>query len=417
MSRKGRLMGLIMVLILSIGSVLVGCSSDKDTSSKSGKSKSGVPTGQTITLWVWKGEPWLGTVKTIAQKWAKEHNDTVKIVDQSKQPNGFQFYATAARTGKGPDVVLGIPHDNLGLFHQEGLISEVPSDIDLNAYNDSVQRAVLVDGKPYAVPTTVETTAIVYNKKLVKEAPKTWDEFKAAADKNGFMYDQANLFNNYTFIGGLGGYVFKDNNGTYDPKDIGLGNEGAIKAYQLMYDMDNTYHWMTPSVDDNVAKSKFTSGAIGMYATGPWAIADLDKSKVDYSFAPFPTLSNGKAATPFETVQTTIVNARSKHQEAAWSLVQALNTKEAQMKYYSEDKQIPALKEAQEDSTVQSNENIKPFIEQLKTAVPQPNIPEMQAAYSAMSVMKNIISGKVTPEKGAKSFVDNIKKGIKVQNQ
>jgi arabinogalactan oligomer/maltooligosaccharide transport system substrate-binding protein len=408
------------VAAVALVGIVSGCGTSNGSSSnstaKQGGQTASVPSGQTLTLWVWKGDPWLSEVKTIANNWAKQHNDTVKIVDQSKNPNGFQFYATAARTGKGPDVLFGMPHDNNGLFAQEGLLAQVPqADFDPSQYNQSVVDAVTVDGKIYSVPVSVETTAIFYNKKMISSPPKDWSSFVQDANAHGFMYDQANLYFDYALIGGMGGYVFKNNNGTLDPKDIGLDNAGAVQAFTLMHDMDAKYHWMTPSVTGAIAKAQFSAGKIGLYVSGPWDIGDVKKAGIDFGIAPWPTLSNGQPATPFMGVQTVIVNAKSKTQTADWSLVQALTNADAQTQYFDGSQQIPALKSLQGSSTVQSSPMFKAFADQTKVAVPMPNIPQMQPVWSSMSVIKNIINGKTPPAQGAKDFVKNVKKGIQVQ--
>lgn len=120
------------ILTLSMAGVIVaGCgtsnTSTAQPSQSTSKKATAMPTGQTITIWSWQTGAQLTDMEKIAQTWAKKHQDTVKVVDQSKNASGFQFYATAARTGKGPDVVFGMPHDNNGLFAQEGLIAPVPS--------------------------------------------------------------------------------------------------------------------------------------------------------------------------------------------------------------------------------------------------------------------------------------------------
>ncbi len=250
------------------GGVISGCGSSGSTSSSTTTSGK-IPSGQTITVWSWAGGPQLVDVKKIAAQWAKAHGDTVKVVDQSANPKGFQFYATAARTGKGPDVVFGMPHDNNGIFAEEGLMSPVPSNIiNTQDYASNSIDAVKVNGTIYSVPVSVQVAALYYNKKMISQPPTTWSQFVQDANAHGFMYDQANLYYNYALIGGLGGYVFKDNNGTLDPNDIGLGNAGAVQAYTLMYDMDNKYHWMTPSVNGSIALAQFTAGKIGMYVSG-----------------------------------------------------------------------------------------------------------------------------------------------------
>lgn len=423
--KKWQMAATSVLSIGMLGGLVAGCGSGGSTNNTSGgganntaASQPKIPSGQTITLWSWVpgGSPQLADVKKIAQAWATKHGDTVKVVDESKNPNGFQSYATAARTGKGPDILVGMPHDNNGLFVQEGLLQQVPDGtIDTSKYPQSVITAATVNGKLYSVPFGVGTYGLFYNKKLVPTAPTNWSDFVKDANAHGFMYDQANLYFNYAFIGGLGGYVFKNNNGTLDPKDIGLDNSGAVKAFTLMHDMDAKYHWMTPSTKGAVAKAKFIAGNIGLYISGPWDIPDIKKAGIDYGIAPLPTLSNGKPATPFMTVYTTIVSSQSKTKPADWSLVQALTNRDAQQTYFNDAQQLPALTGLQQSSTVQSDPDFKAYANEVPNAVPMPNIPQMQAVWSAMSVIGNIINGKTTPEQGAKDFVTNIQKGIKVQ--
>ncbi|OFW77052.1 MAG: ABC transporter substrate-binding protein [Alicyclobacillus sp. RIFOXYA1_FULL_53_8] len=409
------------VMTLSvIGGLVAGCGTSGSTANSpasNGTGNSGsVPSGQTITLWSWQGGPELDAVKSIAQAWGKQHGDTVTVVDQSKNPNGFQFYATAARAGKGPDVMFGMPHDNNGLFQQEGLLSPVPQGlINPSDYTQSEIDAVTIQGQMYSLPVSVQTTALFYNTKDIPTPPTDWTSFVNDANKYGFGYDQANLYFDYAFVGGMGGYVFKNNNGTLDPTDIGLANSGSIQAFQLMRDMVSKYHWMTPSTTGAIAKAQFSAGKLGMYISGPWDVPDLKKAGVPYSIAPLPTLSNGQPATPFMGVITTYVNSHSKSQQGDWSLAQQLSNADAQTQYFKASQQLPTLVSLQQSADIQSDPYFKAFADQVKNATPMPNIPQMQAVWTAMSVIKNIIEGKVSPTAGANDFVNNIKKGIAVQ--
>ncbi|QRF22570.1 maltose ABC transporter substrate-binding protein [Alicyclobacillus sp. TC] len=404
--------------LVVMGGLVAGCGSPSSNSTNSsGSTTSGsLPKGQTITVWSWAGGPQLQDVKKIADAWAKKHGDTVKVVDESHNANGFQFYATAARSGKGPDIVFGMPHDNNGTFAEEGLMAPVPSgDINTSNYAQSVVDAVTVNGTIYSVPVSVQTTALFYNTSKIKTPPTNWTQFVSDANKYGFAYAQHNLYFNYAFVGGLGGYVFKDNNGTLNPNDIGLDNAGAIKAYQLMYDMDHKYHWMQPSLTGTIALSQFTSGKTAMYISGPWDVPNIQKAKIPFSIAPLPTLSNGHPMTPFLGVITAFVSSKSPNQPADWSLVKALTNSTAQMDYFNDSQQIPALTSLQQSSTIQSSPMFKAFADEIPNAVPMPNIPQMQAVWNAMSILKNIISGQVSPAQGGKDFVANIQKGIQVQ--
>ncbi len=401
--------------LVMVGGLLAGCGTS--TNSASGTTPTpasqSIPSGQTITVWSWATGPQLSDMEKFANAWAKKHGDTVKVVDQSHNANGFQFFATAARTGKGPDVVFGMPHDNNGAFAQEGLMSKVPSGLIQNSdYASSVIDAVTINGTEYSVPVSVQTTALFYNKNEISTPPTTWLQFSSDANKYGFGYAQHNLYYNFALIGGMGGYVFKDNNGTLDPKDIGLANAGAIQAYTLMYNMDHKYHWMTPSENGNIAQTKFQNNSIGMFISGPWEIPNMNQSGVKYGIAPWPSLPKGHSATPFLGVITSFVSASSHNQAADWSLVKAISNVSAQQLYFQNAQEIPALTSVQQSSAVQSNPYFKAFADQVQNAIPMPNIPQMQAVWTAMTVLPNIIDGKVSPQQGAQDFVANIKKGI-----
>ncbi|PWI57101.1 maltose ABC transporter substrate-binding protein [Sulfoacidibacillus thermotolerans] len=414
MNKKLKIVAYNVTALTMISGLLSGCGAATNSASSAPNPASpGIPSGQTITVWSWATGPQLQDMEKIADAWAKKHGDTVKVVDQSHNANGFQFYATAARTGKGPDIVFGMPHDNNGAFAQEGLLSKVPNGFLNNSdYANSVIDAVTINGVEYSVPVSVQTTALFYNKDEIPVAPTTWSQFENDANKYGFGYAQHNLYFNFALVGGMGGYVFKDNNGTLDPNDIGLANAGAVQAYTLMYDMDHKYHWMTPSENGNIAQTKFQNKSIGMFISGPWEIPNMNQSGVKYGIAPWPTLPNGHPATPFLGVITTFVSASSHTQSADWSLVKAITNANAQQMYFQNAQQIPALTSVQQSAAVQDNPYFKAFADQVKNAVPMPNIPQMQAVWTAMSVLSNIIDGKVSPEQGAQDFVANIKKGI-----
>ena len=407
MARLSAASGLVVV-------ALAGCGSSTPASPPSSTS---VPKNVTLTLWSWQGGAQLTKVRQLAQQWAKLHGDTVKVVDQSKNANGFQFYATAARTGKGPDVVFGMPHDNNGVFAEEGLLAKVPKGaINPNDYTKSVLDAIKVNGVEYSLPVSVQAIALFYNKAMIKSPPKTWSQFSSDATRYGFGYDQANLYDNYILIGGMGGYVFKNNNGTLDPNDIGLDNPGAIEAFGLMRDMVAKYHWMEPTTTGAIALQQFITKKIGMYISGAWDINNVKAANIPYGIAMLPTLPNGHAMTPFLGVITTLVNSRSSQQVADWSLAEFLSNRQAQLDYFDVSQQVPAMTSLQHSSVITKNPLFRAFAAETPHAVPMPNIPQMQAVWSAMSVIQNIIEGKVSPAMGAKDFVKNIKKGIQVQS-
>ena len=407
-----------LLAIIALSSAVTGCGGQQTASPKPGVSVSGneaLPKGVHLTVWSWWGVPEFTVVQQYAQKWAKEHGDTVTVVNQSSNANGFSIYPTAARAGKGPDVGIAMPHDNLGLFQEEGLLAPIANQmINPHAYTMTEMNAVRIAGKIYAYPISVQTTALFYNKKMIKTPPVTWAQFVNDANQHGFGFAQHNLYFNYAFIGGMGGYIFGNHNGALDPADIGLSSPGAIKGFTLLRDMDSTYHWMNPNTTGAISLANFTRGSIGMYISGPWDIPNVQKGKINFGIAPLPTLPNNKPATPFIGVMTALVNQRGHNIPSATALAEYLSTV-PEIQYFRVNADLPALIKLQQSAEVQRNAFDAAFLKQAQVGVPMPNIPQMQAVWGAMGEISNIIAGKVSPTTGARDFVTQIKKGIQVQ--
>lgn len=369
-----------------------------------------IPKGVHLTVWSWWGKPEITVEQQLANKWAKAHGDTVSVILQTQS---FQFFATAARSGKGPDVIFGMPHDNNGVFQQEGLLAPV-TNLNPKMYNPYTMEAVTIAGKQWAYPVSVQSIALFYNKKLIHTPPKTWAQFVKDANAHGFGFAQHNLYYDYAYIGGMGGYVFKDNHGTLDPNNIGLDNAGSVKAFALLHSMDWTYHWMTPSTTGNISVANFQSGKVGMILDGPWDVSKMLSSKIDLGVAQLPSLPNGKPATPFLGVITAAVSSRSHNIPAAQSLAQYM-ANEGQMSYFKVNADLPAIVSLQKSKVVQTNQYDAGFIAALKYAFPMPNIPQMSSVWSADTIIGNIIKGQISAKAGATQFVKNIKTAIQVQ--
>ncbi|MDZ5000636.1 extracellular solute-binding protein, partial [Clostridium perfringens] len=192
-----------------------------------------------------------------------------------------------------PDVILGVPHDNLGTFQQAGVTAEVPAGmVSADKYtSQGIVDAITIGGKQYAIPIAQETTAMFYNKDKVKEVPKTMEDLVAMAKETGFEYDVNNFFFSYAFLSAGGGYVYKNNNGTLDPSDIGLGNEGSVEGLQFITDLDNKNKLMAADITGDIAIGDFTSGKAGFYFSGPWDVAGAKEAGLNFGVIPMPTLN------------------------------------------------------------------------------------------------------------------------------
>ena len=400
--RKKSVIALLLASMMTMS--LVGCSSSKDEASNGENS---------LTVWSHLTPDEVKAIAPIAEKWGQENGVNVKFVEDK---GDMQAYMQAANSSKGPDMMFGLPHDNLGTFEKAGLLAEVPEGL-LNKDDYTSEQlidAVTLNGKQYAVPLAQETTSLFYNKDLVKEVPETMEEVVEIGKEKGFVFDVANFYPTYGLIAANGGYVYKNNDGTLDPTDIGLNNEGAIKGYQFIQDLVVKDKLISVDMTGDIASGEFMNGNAAFYISGPWDVKSFQDAGVNFGVVPFPTLG-GNNVKSFMGVQTAFVSSKSKNQELAWDLAKYLSENTSDI-LLNTGNRIPVLKSVVESEEFAKNEYMLNFAEQTKVADPMPNIPEVQAMWApAGDNLRLLMNEQLSPEECANMTVEQIKEGIAQQ--
>lgn len=401
--------------------------STPDTASPSGGTTSTeeeiVPEeGAKLVLWESGGAvgEW---AKMVAEEFTKRYGVPVTYEEVSNV-DAPEKMKTDGPAGLAADV-FSAPHDHLGELVSGGLVLE---NIFPGAYHDQYIPAAItgttMDGVLYGYPTSIETYALYYNKDLVKSLPKTWDELidqaKAVTDPKqnmyGFMMEPANFYFAYSFFGGYGGYVFGDNN--TDPNDIGLNNEGSVKAGELLQRLHQEI--LPLKVEDITYDAKeglFKDGKLMYNVNGTWAVDDYRQVNMNFGVAPLPLLDNGQHPTSFSGIRAFYVNAYTKYPNAAALLAQFASSEEMQKKLYEMTGMIPTRKALLEDPKIKQDEVVGGFLEQAQYAVPMPNIPQMGSVWNPMgSALSTIWNDNADVQKTLDSAVTQIKDAIATQS-
>ncbi|QJD83811.1 sugar ABC transporter substrate-binding protein [Cohnella herbarum] len=303
-------------------------------------------------------------------------------IEEVNIPNQAEKLETDGPAKLAADVLM-LPHDKLSKLVVANLL--LPNDLfEEETKASSLETAITAssyDGILYGYPETIETFGLFYNKALVKEVPKTWDEviafaktFNDPANKKYTIAWLHNLYFNSMFIRPYGGYIFgKD--GT-DGSDIGLNNDGAVegmKYYQSLFDIAPI---KTTDLTYDIQSELFTSGKLAMTIDGPWSIGAY-KGKVDFGIAPLPDLPGGKKSLSLAGVRSFYVNSYTEYPIAAKMLANFLVSKESALKDFELANIIPANKEANEDPRIKNDPILSGIVEQFKNSTPTPSIPEM----------------------------------------
>ena len=344
----------------------------------------------TLTVWTHFGTSELQWLKDQAAAYSKASGNKVDIVSVPFDNIPDKLIQSAPK-GQGPDIIVTLPQDRLGQLAAAGVIEPMDKYVTSRSdYDKTALSAMTYQGKLFAIPMFAEAVAVVYNKKLVPKAPTTWAEFLKTAQalqtggNYGFLADLGNAYMNYGIVSAYGGYVFKNNNGTLNVKDVGLSNAGADKASAFLNDLRYKYNLVPEGVSGDAASSAFTQGRLGMFLTGPWSMGDIKKAGINYGIIPFPTPpgATGKWS-PFVGVQGTMMSAYSKNKVAAAAFAKRISSADAQVAFNKAGGRIPVSLAAR--TKLKSDPIVAGFGKTISMGTPMPNVPQMGAVWGPWS--------------------------------
>ena len=394
-----RVFSLILTAVITLG-VFTGCGMSDEYS-------------DTLVIWT-NMEVETETIQEYANKWSEETGHKVEVIHES--PSAQQF-AQATKSTSGPDVVVGIPNDQLADYVNAGLTAETPVDLyEDSDFSKAAIQACYVDEKRVAVPLAVETIALFYNTDKVTEVPATWEELiEVATTAGGLQFDATSIYYDLGFLRACGGYIFKYEDGLYDVSDIGLDNAGAVQAYEFINDLCQEYNFLSSNVTADIARSNFQNGETAFYIGGPWDIDGFSSAGLSFAVAQMPTFNNNTFVTPVGT-QVSFVSAKSTKQEMAWDFVMYLVDNGAMAMYEAGDR-IPAKLSEQENSLIQENEMSKAFINQINVGEPMPTVSELGQLWGIhTNNIKSMFQGDMNPQETAENIVKQLKEAVELMN-
>jgi len=371
------------------------------------------------SLVIWEDKNQRSFIEAAAKDFEAKYGVPVKFEELSPTDQVTKL-TTDGPAGLGADVVV-FPHDQIGRAAQAGLVlpNDVFADEATSENADNAVNAVTYDGVLYGYPYNVETYALFYNKKLIPNAPKTFDEIVEFAktfndvknNKYAIMWELQQFYYDYAFLASNGGYMFGDNN--TNKNDIGLNNDGAVEGGKFMQQLkESVLPIKTGDVNYDIKKGLFSGGTLAMDINGPWAISDYRSAGVDFGIAPLPSI-NGKPMTSFSGVKAYYVNAYTKYPNASKLLAEFLSSKESQLKNFEMNGILPSNKEAAGDPKVANDEFTKAFLEQFNNSTPMPSIPEMASVWGPItSAIADIWDGGKDVKTSLDKAVSQIKEAI-----
>jgi arabinogalactan oligomer/maltooligosaccharide transport system substrate-binding protein len=321
--------------------------------------------------------------------------------------------------GRGPDLFV-FAHDRLGGWVEAGRTVEPLS----FWFDDAIARGLLpglTEGltyrrELYGLPLSFKSAAMIYDRTLVPEPPRTTAELtevaKRLTNRNsgrfGLAYPYEDLFYHAALQNGFGG-------GVYDAKRRPIINSAEnLAAANLLLKWKDTDGILPEQPDFSLIQSLFTAGRAGIIFNGPWFLSD-DILKRDVGVAPLPLISEAgdRPLAPWLTIEGGFMAASSPRKEEAWELLTFLAGPEAGQIMITVGGQLHASAAPYETPEVQANPIIQAFKAQMTSAVPMPNVPEMTLVWTPVEqAMKRFLKGESSPEAALAGAQRNIEEGL-----
>jgi maltose/maltodextrin transport system substrate-binding protein len=354
-----------------------------------------------LLIWI-NGDKGYNGLQKVGDAFTAQTGVKVTVEHPEDAPTKFQ---QAAAEGKGPDIWIW-PHDRVGEWKASGAIVTVtPSrklvaDIDPKAW-----QAFTIDGKVWGYPMAVEAVGLIYNKALVPNPPRTFEEIfaldkqLAASGHKAILWDYKNTYFTWGLLGANGGYPFKKKaDGTYDGKDTGVANAGCLKGAELLDKLIKT-GVMPKGAGYADMEAGVAQGRIAMMISGPWAWENLMKANIDFGVTTLPG-GAGKPATPFVGVMGAMITKASPNAELAKEFIEnamltldGLDTINADVPLGTPASRAAFAKWGK------GNPRIQATMASAQAGVLMPNNPEMGRFWSSMeAALTNLTEGRQTPK-------------------
>ncbi|MCR5320108.1 MAG: sugar ABC transporter substrate-binding protein [Lachnospiraceae bacterium] len=300
----------------------------------------------TVTIWDEGQRPGL---QQIVDDWSAQSGvkATIQVVDWN---NYWTLLEAGATGGELPDVFW--MHSNVAQKYMENdllldLTDRIAASdkIDMANYYDGIVKLYQSNGKQYAVPKDIDTIALWYNKTIFDEMGVaypddtwTWQDFADAAKKltNDDHWGYAiapgnNQEGYYNTIYSMGGYVISD-----DKKKSGMDDPKSIEAVKLFTDMiaDGSCPDLA-TVSETDPNELLCAGKVAMSINGSWMLAgyrDNEYAAANCDVAVLPYTKDPSDRVSIYNGLGWAAAANGKNIDAAWSLIEYLGSKEAQIK-------------------------------------------------------------------------------------
>ncbi len=382
--------------------------------------------GEPVVVRIWHQKD--AAERTFLERWVADYNarqDTVAVEVLYKETEELRnHYIFGAIGGKGPDLVYG-PADNIGMLAITETIRPLDGLLDaatLAAFTD--EGLLRYEGRLYGLADQVGNhLTLVYNRALVDEPPRTFDELVDVArqhtadtdgdgepDRYGLVWNYSEPFFFIPFLTAFDGWVMDD------AERPTLDTPATVEAIEFVKGLRDRERVIPPTVDYNTAEALFKEGRAAMIINGPWAWAGYGDAGVDYALTPIPyNEETGAWARPMAAAKAYSLNPAVPDWKlpAVLGVLRELTGARIQRAMAAELALVPVQRSVLQSAAVRDNPILVQSLAQLEHTRPMPTSPTLRQIWDGMrGPYQLVMNGEVSGEEGARRMQAEVEKRL-----
>ncbi|MEO5989243.1 MAG: extracellular solute-binding protein [Candidatus Eisenbacteria bacterium] len=388
----------IAAALLALSLVLPGCAPHQE---KAGGAK-------TLVVWMQMDPEERGRLEKNLLEYQTMHPGIMVQAVPYDTENLRQTFQTAASGGSGPQLIFG-PSDQIGPLSLLQLLKPLDTVMPAGFFDRFVPQSLdTLNGHLWAAPDQVGNHLMVcFNRALLKEAPRTAQEFLRVAKEQtrdgryGFAMNVGEPYWLAPFLAGYGGWVMDNQS---QPT---LDTPQMREALAYLADLKNKQGIMPRESDYQLAETLFKEGKAAMIVNGPWSWSGYRKAGIDLGIAPIWKLPNGQAGMPMTASKGYSINVNVKDSEmpAVIELVTYLTSPQAELREATALGVLPSHKDAWADATIQNDPFLKISQQGFAAGRRMPVVPELRVIWDVMRPgLQGVMNGSKSPAEAARGM-------------
>ena len=380
--------------------ILSGCQNSTLPASKN---------GEPIKITLWHGinpPPNRDVFQTLTDKFNKTHPKIqVEPIYIGQPDQQLPKILTSIVGNAPPDLLWNVP-TIAGKLAELNAIQPLENWLDKSPRKAEIYPALFesmeLDGHIWSVPLATNNAAIFYRPSLfaaagITEVPQNWAQLKQAArsltrdtngdgrpDQHGIVLSlgkgEWTVFTWLPFMFSAGGDFKAETTKSSVPQ---IDSPGSRAALELWKDLLTEGSAILSAPERGYELDNFIAGKVAMQITGPWTLAQLQQSSIDYAVMPIPILKSRAAVIGGENLF--LMKTSPEREKAALEFLEYVVGEEFQTAWALGTGYLPINLKSRQSQTyqnfVEKTPVLKVFLEQMNWARSRPII----SGYSRVS--------------------------------